>query len=77
MSITASNNPFPDSPDLSPTKLDKGGYDGTAETLDTKIDEILVEALLKIDGVLSESTISTTSPLLLLYRLRETFTLLV
>lgn len=57
MSINASNNPYPDSPDPSPSKLDKGGYDGTAETLDNKIDEILVEALLKIDGVLSDSTI--------------------
>jgi len=56
MSINASNNPYPDSPDASPTKLDKGGYDGTAETLDNKIDEILVEAKLLIDNTLVGST---------------------
>jgi len=52
MSITATNNPYPDSPDLSPTKLDKGGYDGNAETLDTKIDAILEEAILLINNTL-------------------------
>jgi len=50
MSINASNNPYPDSPDASPTKLDKGGYDGTAETLDNKINEILAEAKILIDN---------------------------
>lgn len=52
MSINASNNPYPDSPDASPTKLDKGGYDGTAETLDNKIDEILAEAKILINNTL-------------------------
>lgn len=52
MSITASNNPFPDSPDPTPTKLDKGGYDGTAETLDTKINNMLAEAILLINNTL-------------------------
>ena len=56
MSIKASNNPYPDSPDASPTKLDKGGYDGTAKTLENKIDEILVEAKLLIDNTLVGST---------------------
>lgn len=52
MSITATNNPYPESPDASPTKLDKGGYDGNAETLDNKIDEMLAEVILLINNTL-------------------------
>jgi len=54
--INATNNPYPESPDPSPSKLDKGGYDGNAETLDTKIDAILAEAKLLIDNTLVGST---------------------
>jgi len=61
MGIIASNNPNPESPDPTPTKLDKGGYDGTAETLDTKIDAVLEEALLKIDSKLADVTYMGTA----------------
>jgi len=57
MSITATNNPYPDSPDPSPSKLDRGGYEGTAETLDNKIDSTLAEAELLINNFLTDSTL--------------------
>ena len=54
--INATNNPYPESPDPSPSKLDKGGYEGNAETLDTKIDAILAEAKVLIDNTLVGSS---------------------
>lgn len=57
MSITATNNPYPDSPDPSPSKLDRGGYEGTADTLDKKIDSTLAEAELLINNFLTDSTL--------------------
>lgn len=54
--INATNNPYPESPDPSPSKLDKGGYEGNAETLDAKIDDILAEAKVLIDNTLVGSS---------------------
>lgn len=54
--INATNNPYPESPDPSPSKLDKGGYEGNAETLDAKIDAILAEAKVLIDNTLVGSS---------------------
>jgi hypothetical protein len=70
MSITATNNPYPTEPDASPTKLDRGGYEGNAETLDEKINtnfeevkELITSKLIGADlinGVTPTSAIPVT-----------------
>lgn len=68
--ITATNNPYPEEPDASPTKLDRGGYEGNAETLDEKITANLTEVKALIEtykgskdlGSITPTSVPSTNP---------------
>ncbi|SEG31797.1 SGNH/GDSL hydrolase family protein [Flavobacterium urumqiense] len=62
MSITATNNPYPTDPDAAPTKLDRGGYIGTAQNLDEKINTNLSEAKALIESFKGSTDLGSITP---------------
>jgi hypothetical protein len=62
MSITATNNPYPEDPDAAPTKLDRGGYSGNAQNLDEKITANLTEVKALIETYKGSKDLGSITP---------------
>jgi hypothetical protein len=62
MPIILTNNPYSESPDLYPTKLERDGYLGNAQTLDKKIDETLIEAKSLINSFKGSAFLGSITP---------------